>query len=97
MQSMGQAVPCDPKRARPSHYGEDLKTFINRYHDQALFDYLPGRQHSGLKDYEDNSTRITSPVKFGRHLAQIGKQMDFWCARGQDARMPRIVEEDPDI
>ena len=66
---MGQSA--DPKHPRPRHYDEDLKLFLERFRDEALFDYIPGREHSEFHDFEESSNRLKSPVKFARHVAAL--------------------------
>ena len=87
---MGQSA--DPKHPRPRHYDEDLKLFLERFRDEALFDYIPGREHSEFHDFEESSNRLKSPVKFARHVAALRKEMGFWRQRGNDARPPTNVK-----
>ena len=49
-QAMGQSASADPKHPRPRHCDEDLKLFLEWFRDEALFDYIPGSEHSGFND-----------------------------------------------
>ena len=58
-------------------YEEDVQHFVREFQDDALLDYLPGREHKGFENFL-YSTKILSPQTLGRKLHALSKTLDKW-------------------
>ena len=72
-------------RKASNKYKNDLKLFVREFSPDALFDYIPGREHKGFSDFVAKQA-LRSPYKLGKKLADLSTQMDFWRRRAQRAR-----------
>ncbi|XP_072170943.1 uncharacterized protein [Diadema setosum] len=62
---------------RKDEYEENIERFTKEFQPDALFDYIPGRQHSALGTFEVNLP-MEKPKKFGRKLQALSEILDVW-------------------
>lgn len=75
--TLGQGLEYQTTRKRPSHYDADLKVFVRELKTDALFDYIPPREHSAFREFKANN-RIQGPRKMGFRLRELSGDLDFW-------------------
>jgi hypothetical protein len=74
------------------HYAHDVMQFVEEFRSDGLFDYFPPREHDAFPQYVDNSNRIKSPIRFGRHLVSLSEDIDYWRHRASRARRPDVPD-----
>lgn len=69
----------DPQafNARPNRYRDDIAIFTQEYQQDALFDYIPGRNHQGFNNFSCYY-HIRKPWQFGQKLQKLSSKMDRW-------------------
>ena len=81
------------QRKHTSKYAQDIIRFAEEFKEDGLFEYCPPREHDSFPQYVDSSSRIKSPLRFGRHLASLSRDVEYWRHRAARARRP-VVDED---
>lgn len=78
--SLGDGLEYQTTRKQPARYGKDILALVNDLQKEALFDYLPPREHSGFQQFV-HTNKIKSPLKMGRRIHELNVDMDFWNRR----------------
>ncbi|XP_041482929.1 uncharacterized protein LOC121429775 [Lytechinus variegatus] len=65
------------KNAKTDCYNQGIQRFTKEYQSDALFDYIPGREHAGFGVFE-NSCQVENPKQLGRKLQSLSAELDLW-------------------
>ena len=90
-QSIGKGHPLTHKKSN-SPYKKDLEVFVEDFQGDALFDYLPVREHKAFPEFVWTQ-KIKDPVKLGKKLKAHSQTLDFWKRRAQNHRQLPCQEE----
>nr|XP_054771136.1 uncharacterized protein LOC129279050 [Lytechinus pictus] len=63
--------------ARTDWYNQGIQRFTKDYQSDALFDYIPGREHSAFGVFE-SSCQVENPKRLGRKLQSLSAELDMW-------------------
>ncbi|XP_030852129.1 uncharacterized protein LOC100893251 [Strongylocentrotus purpuratus] len=65
------------QKQRRNVYEDDIVRFVEEYEQDALFDYLPGREHSAFQGFVHDG-KVHDPKKLGKKLKQLSNNLDMW-------------------
>lgn len=64
------------QKERRNGYEDEIVRFVEEYEQDALFDYIPGREHSAHQRFVHRS-KVHYPKKLGQKLKQLSNNLDL--------------------
>ncbi|XP_030839935.1 uncharacterized protein LOC100893656 [Strongylocentrotus purpuratus] len=64
------------QKERRNGYEDEIVRFVEEYEQDALFDYIPGREHPAHQQFEHRS-KVHYPKRLGQKLKQLSNNLDL--------------------
>ncbi|XP_066264517.1 uncharacterized protein [Branchiostoma lanceolatum] len=74
---LGSFITHTVTTSHDGRFQADIATFVEDFKEDGLFEYLPGRHHTGFEDFK-YGTRLKHPQKMGSKMRQLAMEMDLW-------------------
>ena len=74
--------PESSAKKRASVYKKDIQALLAEFEPDALFAYIPGREHKGFKAFV-HQPALDQEVKLGKKFAKLSHDLSFWRNRAR--------------